>query len=75
MVSSTQEQKRYFEAYCCIWYGLPDVQLAQCLYQDLLFRKFYRLELGGAVPEASTLGRFRLMPPRLRRRSRALEAG
>ena len=42
-----------------IWYGLSDVQLAQCLYRDLLFRKFCRLELGGAVPEASTLGRFR----------------
>jgi IS5 family transposase len=35
------------------------VQLAQCLYRDLLFRKFCRLELGGDVPEASTLGRFR----------------
>ena len=42
-----------------IWYGLSDVQLAQCLYRDLLFRKFCRLELGGAVPEASTLGQFR----------------
>jgi IS5 family transposase len=35
------------------------VQLAQCLYRDLLFRKFCRLELGGDVLEASTLGRFR----------------
>lgn len=42
-----------------IWYQLSDVQLAQCLYRDLLFRKFCRLELGGDVPEASTLGRFR----------------
>lgn len=42
-----------------LWYQLSDVQLAQCLYRDLLFRKFCRLELGGDVPEASTLGRFR----------------
>jgi len=42
-----------------IWYQLSDVQLAQCLYRDLLFRKFCRLDLGGDVPEASTLGRFR----------------
>ena len=42
-----------------IWYKLSDVQLAQCLYRDLLFRKFCRLELGNDVPEASTLGRFR----------------
>ena len=42
-----------------IWYRLSDVQLAQSLYRDLLFRKFCRLELGGDVPEASTLGRFR----------------
>ncbi len=42
-----------------IWYQLSDVQLAQCLYRDLLFHKFCRLELGGEVPEASTLGRFR----------------
>lgn len=41
------------------WYRLSDVQLAQCLYRDLLFRKFCRLELGAEVPEASTLGRFR----------------
>jgi len=38
---------------------LSDVQLSQCLYRDLLFRKFCHLELGGDVPEASTLGRFR----------------
>lgn len=42
-----------------LWYQLSDVQLAQCLYRDLLFRKFCHLELGGDVPEASTLGRFR----------------
>jgi IS5 family transposase len=42
-----------------LWYQLSDVGLAQCLYRDLLFRKFCRLELGGDVPEASTLGRFR----------------
>ncbi|MBL4743531.1 MAG: transposase [Cycloclasticus sp.] len=42
-----------------VWYRLSDVQLAQCLYQDLLFRKFCHLELGGDVPEASTIGRFR----------------
>jgi IS5 family transposase len=42
-----------------VWYRLSDVQLAQCLFRDLLFRKFCHLELGGEVPEASTLGRFR----------------
>ncbi|HIF74772.1 MAG TPA: transposase [Porticoccaceae bacterium] len=42
-----------------IWYQLSDVQLAQCLYSDLLFRTFCHLELGSSVPEASTLGRFR----------------
>lgn len=42
-----------------VWYRLSDVQLAQCLYRDLLFRKFCHLELSSAVPEASTLGRFR----------------
>lgn len=42
-----------------IWYQLSDVQLAQCLYRDLLFRKFCRLGLSGGVPEASTRGRFR----------------
>jgi transposase, IS5 family len=42
-----------------VWYRLSDVQLSQCLYRDLLFRKFRLLELGGDVPEASTLGRFR----------------
>ena len=42
-----------------VWYRLSDVQLAQSLYRDLLFRKFCHLELGATVPEASTLGRFR----------------
>ena len=42
-----------------VWYGLSDVQLSQCLYRDLLFRRFCRLELGGGVPDATTLGRFR----------------
>ena len=42
-----------------IWYELSDRELAQCLFRDLLFRKFCRFELGGDVPEASTLGRFR----------------
>ena len=42
-----------------VWYRLSDVQLSQWLYRDLLFRKFCHLELGGDVPEASTLGRFR----------------
>ena len=42
-----------------VWYRLSDVQLSQCLYRDLLFRKFCHLELGGDIPEASTLGRFR----------------
>jgi IS5 family transposase len=42
-----------------VWYRLSDVQLSQCLYRDLLFRKFCPLELGGDIPEASTLGRFR----------------
>ena len=42
-----------------VWYRLSDAQLAQCLYRDLLFRKFCRLELGGGAPDATTLGRFR----------------
>jgi IS5 family transposase len=42
-----------------IWYELSDRELAQSLFRDLLFRKFCRFELGGDVPEASTLGRFR----------------
>ena len=42
-----------------IWYRLSDVELAQTLFRDLLFRKFCHLELGGDVPEATTIGRFR----------------
>jgi IS5 family transposase len=42
-----------------VWYRLSNVELSQWLYCDLLFRKFCHLELGGDVPEASTLGRFR----------------
>ena len=40
--------------------GLSDVQLSQRLPRDLPFRRFYRLELGGGVPDATTLGRFRI---------------
>ena len=39
--------------------GLSDVRLSQCLYRDLPFRRFCRLELGGGVPDATTLGRLR----------------
>jgi transposase, IS5 family len=42
-----------------IWYRLSDEQLAQCLFRDLLFRRFCRLELDGSVPDGSTIGRFR----------------
>jgi len=42
-----------------IWYRLSDVELAQSLFLDLLFRKFCHLELGGAVPDATSIGRFR----------------
>lgn len=42
-----------------VWYGLSDVQLSHQLYRDLLFRKFCHLELGGSVPDDTTLGRFR----------------
>ena len=42
-----------------IWYRLSDEQLAQCLFRDLLFRWFCRLELDGSVPDGSTIGRFR----------------
>lgn len=42
-----------------LWYDLSDVALSSQLARDLLFRKFCRLELDQAVPEASTLGRFR----------------
>ncbi len=39
-----------------VWYRLSDVELSQCLYRDLLFRKFCHLELGGDVPEAFYTG-------------------
>ena len=42
-----------------IWYRLSDEQLAPCLFRDLRFRKFCRLELDGPVPDATTLGRSR----------------
>jgi IS5 family transposase len=42
-----------------VWHRQSDVELSQCLYRDLLFRKFCNLKLGGDVPETSTLWRFR----------------
>ena len=42
-----------------IWYRLGDAELAQALFLDLLFRKFCHLELGGDVPNATTIGHFR----------------
>ena len=42
-----------------IWYRLSDVELAKNLFRDLLSRKPCHLELGGDVPDASTIGRFR----------------
>ena len=42
-----------------LWYDLSDVKLSAQLARDLLFRKFCRLELDQAVPDATTLGRFR----------------
>jgi len=42
-----------------IWYRLSDVDLAQAVFRDLLFRKFCHLELGNDVPDATTIGRFR----------------
>ncbi|MDP0562709.1 MAG: hypothetical protein QS721_10455 [Candidatus Endonucleobacter sp. (ex Gigantidas childressi)] len=38
---------------------LPSSNLKCFGYRDLLFCKFCHFELGEAVPEASTLGRFR----------------
>ena len=38
---------------------LSDAEQDQSLFRDLLFRKFCYLELGGDVPEATTIGRFR----------------
>ncbi|MDP0561607.1 MAG: transposase [Candidatus Endonucleobacter sp. (ex Gigantidas childressi)] len=40
-------------------YLLPSSNLKCFGYRDILFCKFCHIELGGAVPEASTLGRFR----------------
>jgi transposase, IS5 family len=42
-----------------IWYGLSDQRLAEQLARDLLFRKFCRLEIDAATPDATTIGRFR----------------
>ena len=42
-----------------VWYGLSDVRPSQCPYRDLPFRRFRRPGLGGGVPDATTLGRFR----------------
>jgi transposase, IS5 family len=42
------------------WYRLSDVRLSAQLARDLLFRKFCRLELDQGVPDATTLGRFRI---------------
>jgi IS5 family transposase len=42
-----------------ICYRLSDEQLAQCLFRDLLFRRFCRLELDGTAPDSSTICRFR----------------
>ena len=39
--------------------GLSDEQLAAQLARDLLFRKFCRLEIDAATPDATTIGRFR----------------
>ena len=43
-----------------LWHNLSDVKLEAQLARDLMFRKFCRLELDGGVPQASTLGRFRI---------------
>jgi transposase, IS5 family len=40
-------------------YRLSDLQLAQLLMRDLVFRRFCRIELDQSVPDAVTLGRFR----------------
>jgi IS5 family transposase len=43
-----------------LWYDLSDVKLEAQLARDLMFRKFCRLELDQGVPQASTIGRFRV---------------
>jgi IS5 family transposase len=40
-------------------YRLSDLQLANQLMRDLVFRRFCRIELDQSVPDAVTLGRFR----------------
>ena len=43
-----------------LWHDLSDVKLEAQLARDLMFRKFCRLELDQGVPQASTIGRFRI---------------
>lgn len=43
-----------------LWHDLSDVKLEAQLARDLMFRKFCRLELDQGVPQASTIGRFRV---------------
>jgi len=43
-----------------LWHDLSDVRLEAQLARDLMFRKFCRLELDQGVPQASTIGRFRI---------------
>lgn len=45
-----------------VWYRLSDVQLSQCLYRDLLFRKFCHLELGGDVNFVAVPGHWGTFP-------------
>ena len=44
-----------------LWHDLSDVKLEAQLARDLMFRKFCRLELDQGVPQASTIGRFRVV--------------
>jgi transposase, IS5 family len=41
------------------WYGLSDPQLEKQLARDLLFRRFVGLSLSSAIPDHSTIWRFR----------------
>ena len=43
-----------------LWHDLSDVKLEAQLARDLMFRKFCWLELDQGVPQASTIGRFRV---------------
>ena len=43
-----------------LWHDLSDVKLEAQLARDLMFRKFCRLGLDQGVPQASTIGRFRV---------------